>query len=251
MNETTEDVHGLAAAYALNAVDDSERDSFEAHLATCAQCQDVVRECTDTASLFSEGHEVEPPPELRVRVMDLIAAEAGSRASTNSEDASPEEHSATVSSLQERRERKIAPLHRWLTGVAAAGIVAVGVWGATQGFGPDPIEQIVSAEDAAEYTADSDSGTVSVVTSPAADRAVLQLPPSMPAPSTGSVYQAWFVHSDGTAVSAGVLSEDAFDDQADLLDGSPEGAVAVGLTVEPAGGSDEPTTEPFVVVPLG
>lgn len=248
-----DDVHSLAAAYAINAVDGEERQAFETHLPTCAECQEVVTELSETAALLSVDTAVEPSPELRVRVLELVAAEA--RADTGRTQAPATggtgEHRTNVSSLQARRERKLMPGQRWLAGVAAAGIVAAGIWGVTQGMGPDPIEQIVSAEDAAQYTADSENGTVVVVTSAGSGQAVLQLPEGMPAPQDGSVYQAWFVHEDGTARSAGVLSEEAVAEHTDMLEGSPEGAVAVGLTVEPAGGSDAPTSEPFVVVPLG
>lgn len=239
-----EEVHSLAAVYAIDAIDDAERQAFEAHLPTCAECQEVVQELSEAATLLSEGLEVEPPEKLRASVLDQVAAEAS--------DAG--ERTSTVVSLESRRERRNKRPNRslnWLVGVAAAGVVAVGAWGVMQGMGPDPIEQVVGAQDAAHHTADSGNGMVAVVTSAGSDQAVLQLPEDMPAPEGGSVYQAWFVHDDGTARSAGVLSEDALAEHTDLLEGSPEGAVAVGLTVEPTGGSEAPTTEPFVVVPLG
>lgn len=244
-----DEVHSLAAAYAVDAVDDAERLTFEAHLDSCAECREVVAEMSDAVMFLSEGQEVEPPPALRTRVLEMVAAEAASDAGGRT-SAAP----SAVTSLEagrERRERRRAGPRSWLLGAAAAAVIAVGTWGVLQGTGPDPIEQIVGAEDAAQHTADTDDGMVAVVTSAGSGQAVLQLPEGMQGPQEGSVYQAWFVHADGTARSAGVLSDEALAERADLLDGSTEGAVAVGLTVEPPGGSAEPTTEPFVVVPLG
>lgn len=247
-----DEVHSLAAAYAVDAVDDAERITFETHLDSCAECREVVAEMSDAVMFLSEGQEVEPPPALRTRVLEMVAAEAASDAGESTSSATSANSEVTsLEAGRERRERRRTGPRSWLLGAAAAAVIAVGTWGVLQGMGPDPIEQIVGAEDAAQHTADTDDGMVAVVTSAGSGQAVLQLPEGMQGPQEGSVYQAWFVHADGTARSAGVLSEEALDERADLLEGSTEGAVAVGLTVEPPGGSAEPTTEPFVVVPLG
>ena len=50
----------------------------------------------------------------------------------------------------------------------------------------------------------------------------------------------WSAHPDEQALIAGTV-----------LEGALTGAVAVAVTVEPEGGSQQPTSEPFVVVPLG
>ncbi|MFI6938501.1 anti-sigma factor [Streptomyces sp. NPDC050418] len=59
----------------------------------------------------------------------------------------------------------------------------------------------------------------------------------------GRVDQMWF--ADGASMrSAGLLSGEGVERVVLLLDGRIGGATAVGITVEPAGGSTRPTTEP-------
>ena len=49
-------------------------------------------------------------------------------------------------------------------------------------------------------------------------------------------------------VPAGLMPGKA--DQTVLLSGDPGGATAVGITVEPVGGSDKPTSAPIALFPL-
>ncbi|WP_151524089.1 anti-sigma factor [Serinicoccus kebangsaanensis] len=268
------DMHDLAAAYAVDAVDPDERAAFEAHLADCDRCRREVEELQDLALVLSDGLEVEPPAQLRASVLDLVATEArgpetagaardaagGEAAATGSPadgdaTATAEPHedgAADVTSLDARRRHR-APTRgpgRWLAAAAAAVVLAGGVWGVSQALNPDPATQVIRADDASEHTADTEDGPVAVIVSAAEGRAVVQLPAEFASPRAGSVYQAWFVSADGTARSAGVLQPEMLEERTALLEGSPDDAVAVGFTVEPTGGSDQPTTEPFVVVPL-
>jgi anti-sigma-K factor RskA len=66
---------------------------------------------------------------------------------------------------------------------------------------------------------------------------------SMPPPTTGQVYQAWMI-AGGKPISLGVLSNNN-GKQAFAADMSSANAVAI--SVEPAGGSAQPTSEPVVV----
>ena len=43
-------VHELAGAYALDALDDAERERFERHLARCSSCTEDIRQMTSTAT---------------------------------------------------------------------------------------------------------------------------------------------------------------------------------------------------------
>ncbi|WP_191090944.1 anti-sigma factor domain-containing protein [Serinicoccus hydrothermalis] len=255
-------MHDLAAAYAVDAVDPEERAAFEAHLESCAQCRREVQELQDVSVLLSEDLEVEPPAQLRTTVLDLIAAEAGGQGSgrdtttvTTHEDRGEDRPDvAQVTSLTSRRQareqRRRARPGRWLAAAAAAVVLAGGVWGVSQALNPDAATQVIRADDASEHTADTADGPLAVVVSATEGRAVVQLPADFAGPQAGSVYQAWFVGADGSARSAGVLQPEMLEEGQALLEGSPDDAVAVGFTVEPTGGSTQPTTDPFVVVPL-
>ncbi|CAM5701462.1 hypothetical protein SPURM210S_00416 [Streptomyces purpurascens] len=84
-----------------------------------------------------------------------------------------------------------------------------------------------------------------MVTSRAENRSAVfasRLPPL----ADDRVYQLWYARS-GQFRPAGLLST-ADGGHADVLDGRLGGATAVCLTVEPAGGSRQPTTRPVGVI---
>src|SRR3546814_18033444 len=67
------DIHALVGAYAVDALDDIERQQFERHLATSANCRDEVASLRDASSLLSCITLTPPPPSLRARVMAYIS----------------------------------------------------------------------------------------------------------------------------------------------------------------------------------
>lgn len=75
MNDST-DGHDLVGAYVLEALTPEERDAFEAHLRDCPACQAEVaelRQVVDVLPLAAEP--VEPPSDLRGRILQSISAE--------------------------------------------------------------------------------------------------------------------------------------------------------------------------------
>ena len=63
----------------------------------------------------------------------------------------------------------------------------------------------------------------------------------------GKAYELWFIDGD-TFTSAGMMPD--VPDQTVVLDGSAGDAAAVGITVEPDRGSEQPTTDPIAVFDL-
>ena len=55
------DLHHLSGAYAVDALDDAERASFEQHLAGCADCRAEVAELSATAGSLASLTETTPP----------------------------------------------------------------------------------------------------------------------------------------------------------------------------------------------
>jgi anti-sigma-K factor RskA len=67
-------------------------------------------------------------------------------------------------------------------------------------------------------------------------------------PGTGKTYEAWLIGADGKPVPAGTFAGGktlVFD-----LHGNADKARTVAITVEPAGGSKQPTTTPFASASL-
>ena len=59
------------AAYALGALEDSEREAIEQHLVVCAECRQAVARARDTVATLVEPEEP-PPPEVWERVARAI-----------------------------------------------------------------------------------------------------------------------------------------------------------------------------------
>lgn len=262
-----DDVHALAAAYALNAVDADERESFERHLATCEDCRREVAELSEVTVALSEDLAVEPPPALREQLLAQIATtpqdgptpvevptheEGPTPVGAPTHQDGPAHHVGPMDEVAAHRARRSGGPGRWLLAGAAAAAIAIGAVAITQWptDTPDPaivaVQEVLEAPDAVETTESVDGTTFTVVTASSLDRAVL-VTEDLPGAADGEDYQLWFVHEDGTAVSAGLMPREG--DQV-ALEGAPAGAVAVGVTVEPAGGSEQPTSDPIVAVPL-
>ncbi|MFC4856491.1 anti-sigma factor [Actinophytocola glycyrrhizae] len=240
---TTADIHALTGAYALDAVSGAEREAFEQHLSECDSCAQEVRELRETATRLGLAAASDPPAELRARVLGQVRT------------VRQEPPRTTVTPLR-RRDRGGLALR--LTSVAAAVLfaaaVALGVIVVRQNDELDQtraraaeMSEILRAGDARVVTVDKgEDGRMTVAMSRSANRMLL-LTDGLPDPPAGKDFQVWTGHG-GTMVSAGVL--DPSDGEA-LLEISDFGdADAIGVTLEPEGGSEEPTLPPVMEVPL-
>ena len=232
------DVHTLAGAYALDAIDHLERTGFEHHLAECPSCAAEVAELTKTMAALSDATAEVPPARLRAAVLARSAATPQTRRAVH------------------RRTFRL-PGVRWqrLTAAAAAvialGCGAVGYEIADQSVPPDStrvsaedkqIAAVLTAPDARMHSAPAiESGQVTVVSSDSLNEAVAVLA-KLPFPGAGHAYQLWVI-SDGAPRSAGVLATGSTG-ATELVSGT-RGAQLIGVTREPAGGSRTPT-QPLV-----
>jgi hypothetical protein len=69
----------------------------------------------------------------------------------------------------------------------------------------------------------------------------------LPALGDNEDYQLWYI-GEGGPVPAGTFDSDGSGPVWRVLDGTMSAGDAVGVTVEPAGGSDQPTTDPIVAI---
>jgi anti-sigma-K factor RskA len=109
-------------------------------------------------------------------------------------------------------------------------------------------EQVLQAADAEEVFLDlGDAGRATVTRSKSLDRAVITTEDMVSAPE-GKDYELWFQTPEESMVPAGLMPDAP--DQTVMLDGSAADAIAVGITVEPDGGSDEPSGAPIALFDL-
>ncbi|WP_461026857.1 anti-sigma factor, partial [Streptomyces sparsus] len=110
----------------------------------------------------------------------------------------------------------------------------------------EDLAEVLAAPDARIGTDRLPGGaTATVVVSEERDRAAF-LASGMPKPPGDRVYQLWF-DDNGTMRSAGLMPS-AASGEAVLLEGRVGEASGMGITVEPAGGSPQPTSEPLAVM---
>ncbi len=262
MMPDSDDLHTLTGAYALDALGDDERHRFEAHLETCESCSHEVDALRSVTDRLDDASETAPPPGLRERI--LVAA------STNPQpgQADPEHREpAPVADLDARRRRS----PRWserLTAVAAAVLVVAvaGLAYAVVDLNAELAEverasgqaqatterlgEVLAAPDAQLATAETgDGATARVVASAARGEAVFVAEGLADVPS-GRTYQLWLIDESGPE-SAGLFTPSANGRVVQLLTGNVSDSAVVGVTVEPEGGSPEPTTDPVLAIEIG
>ncbi len=264
----------LAELYALNALDEAERAAIEGHLASApaaerAAFDERVRQARETLATSFTAEE-EPPAGLLDRIMASLPAQnaAGVPATHPGQEpaavppvvARPVRETTELSVTDElgaarkRREERRRPqgMRNWLVGVAAAALIAlggvgVGAYVANQN---DPLNQVMQAGDVRQATVNvTGGGTATVSVSPSKDAVVVKMN-DVPAPPPGKVYQMWLIPKDGSApVSQGLMDAEALSKPA-VVQGIGS-AAALGITVEPSGGSASPTMPTVAAAPLG
>ncbi len=114
------------------------------------------------------------------------------------------------------------------------------------------LDRIYVASDFKRSTAKvSGGGTATVVWSNSLGKSAVILDGVAAAPK-GKTYELWYIGSEGTGgkiSSAGLMDGVADGVHSAVLTGTRSHGVTIGMTVEPEGGSEQPTTTPIMAVP--
>ncbi|MFD8949829.1 anti-sigma factor domain-containing protein [Streptomyces xanthophaeus] len=242
-----EDLHTLAGAYALGALTSEEHQAFTAHLRRCASCRQEVQEFQATAARLASAASLPPPAPMRQAVLRHI---------DTVRMAPPRTPSPAPVRLATVLTRKAGPY------IVAASVTAAAAFGSLASWQHQQTEEartraehtsrqnrdmaaVMTAPDARTVHGRTTTGAATVmITSALRDRAVFVSSDLATAPA-GMVYQLWF-DDHGTMRPAGLLARDG----TAVLQGAPAGARAVGLTLEPAGGSPQTTGTPLLLLAL-
>jgi anti-sigma factor RsiW len=221
-------IHDLVAAYALDALDDSERREFEEHLAGCEQCREELAGLHDAAEALAYVPEgPAPPPALRDRVLQRV-------------------HDQQASNVVPLRRRVALPAVATVAVVAAAAAIVLAVWASSLSSSLDTKNAALAV---LSNTASKRMplGTASQVVVAPDGRAVVVSGLSR-APN-GKTYELWVL--DGKSVQpAGLFTQGTRGTPVVLRRRVPKGA-QVGLSLERSGGrTDHPTTIVGVSPPL-
>ena len=240
-----DNAHALSGAYAVDALDDVERARFEAHLRTCPDCRIEVETLRETAAALAVDT-VEPPARLRAEVLAGIEE---IRPLPPLVDA--DRHRDTTD-VRSRRPwyASTGPLlvAAALVLVALVTTVALRPWASEdEAEGLSAAERVLADLDASVEKQFADGSTATVVFSESERRAVIVTEDMALAPD-GKVYELWLQDPAGEFIPAGLMPDE--NDATVLLEGDASKATAVGITIEPDGGSKEPTTPPIALFEL-
>lgn len=234
----TPDLHHLAAAYALDALDADERAAFEAHYPTCEICSAEVVDYRATAAELAVGH-VAPSAELRDRVLAEISQTRQL----------PPRVSDNVVSLDARRRRTSAIVVAVAAAlVLIAGVVGFGLGNRGSSSTADDIVALLAQPDVAVRMLEGDAvqGSVSVAWSDA-NGMLAVLGSELADPGNGLVYALWLLDDAGATPSLLFSPDDGAVRTIGMLPGDPSGW---GVTIEPQGGSPQPTGDILFVAEI-
>lgn len=240
----------------------SLRDSLMARIALTPQLAPLDAAQTRTAS--TRAAQDEPAPDAATaafptRIAPVLPAQLPLAPTASPQTAAPET-SATpaVTPAVTPAERKAAARWRRPVGVLLAVAAASGLFfggiaiGQLEGTTPAQTQaaqlaEIAAAPDSQRAVADvAGGGTATLVWSGELGRSALLADGLAPLPDD-QTYQLWYIGEEGP-VSAGTFEASGQGTTWHVLDGKMSAGDTVGVTVEPRGGSQAPTTDPIVAI---
>lgn len=261
----SDDLHSLSGAYALDALSEQERTDFEVHLGRCATCREEVDSLREVTPFLAETVAVTPPPGLRADILTMarttrqdppLVEQGGvTQDDTHQDDLNDDRADQGHADQGHAEHDNVVPFRRrirshWVALAAAAALVVGGgaTWQVVDQVTTSTSDEVMAASDAQTWqTTTADGASVKVTRSGRMGKAVLQVQ-GLDEPGSGKAYQAWLQDSSGSMIPAGMMTTT---DGEMLLEGDVDTAAGVGLTVEPAAGSPEPTSAPVALIELG
>ncbi|GAA2030812.1 anti-sigma factor [Pseudokineococcus marinus] len=219
-----DDVRDLLAAHALDAVDDVERARVERLLREDPEAAAESAGYAEAASRMAVAVAATPPPRLRASVLAEVS---------RTQQVAPAPPTRREAAADRRGGRGAVRLLAAACGVLLAGCVGLGAVVLGQDDGSPSLV-------AAGGFADGTAALLEV------DGDYVVLGQGVAAPPAGRVYQLWSLGDDGVPVPEGFLEPEdgGFVGQ---LDDWRDGAV-LAITEEPAGGSEQPTSDILATV---
>ncbi len=238
------------AAYVLGALEPRDAAELERHIGGCERCQAEIRWLAPAVRALPESVErVEPPRELRARVMAEVRADAGASAPGG-------ERAGVRGDDREARPGLGGRISAWIrdlgsgpmglrpvAGVAVAVLVVAAVAGFAIGGG------IGGGSDESGQTSTVVTGEAPGVTAKMVsegDSGTLHLDNVKPLPSD-RVLEAW-VQRDGEVEPVEALFVPDREGRASTELPDMDGVEVVMVTTEPEGGSESPTSAPIVTI---
>jgi len=235
------------ATYLLGALSDAERRDFERHLADCVRCREDVAELRVVSDALPLAvPPVPPPPALRDRLMETVRAEADVLSAAGVGADRP---------ARARRRRFALSFGRPL---ALAGVALALLLGVALGFGIGTATNDGQTKTQTVVQVRTVQATVTPETAPRGTAvivvrngvATLRVR-GLPLPPEGKVYEVWLLRRGAAAPSpTDALFSVSTSGSGRIALPSVRGVEQVLVTAEPAGGSQAPTSQPFISATL-
>jgi anti-sigma-K factor RskA len=250
-NERFED---LKDAYVLGALPEEERLSFEEYLVAHPERQAEIDDLGAVAGLlaFSPQEQV-PSPELRSRIMEMVEAEAQPRRVTR------RSLSARIGDYLSVRSLALGAAALLVIGLLSWNVLLQGQVEDLQGQVQDAQGQVehlqAQVEDAQAQQSQmielegswADQGATAEV-APMEGNEIVLVARNMPSVPEDRTCQIWVIKGDVPKPS-GLFQPDG-NGTATLITNSITKADVIAVTVEPAGGSKQPTSDPVLLAEL-
>ncbi|MBD0838064.1 MULTISPECIES: anti-sigma factor domain-containing protein [unclassified Streptomyces] len=249
------DLHSLAAPYALDALEPAERVRFEKHLKNCDRCAAEVRALSEDAVRLAWSTAAPAPAAMRERV--LAAVRTTPQEPVRGRARAPQLPPHVWGAQPPPRVRRRVPLFvPFATATGAAALVVAALFAVQANEAQDQlnaeraqareIAHVLAAPDARATAGQDASGRhIGVVASASEGSAVVTLG-GYGDPPGDRVHQLWLMRPGAQPRSLGL-----FDGDTPLVaSGLDESATSLAVTVEPDGGSPQPTTQPVVQLAL-
>jgi anti-sigma-K factor RskA len=212
-------LHELTAGYALDALEAAAARAYEQHLAHCSRCQAELAELAAAAGALAFGAPLaDPPAALRERI--LVAARA---------------ERSNVVPLRRANGFYGRDTARVIALAASAAAVGLGLWNLALHQQLDRSHQTLRSVLL--------HGAAGSVVLGAGGQGTMVVADLVAAPA-GKTYEAWVI-VDGKAQPAGTFAAGGKTIAFHLRRPVPSGAI-VAVTIERAGGSQQPTAHPVI-----
>ncbi|WP_411698346.1 anti-sigma factor domain-containing protein [Conyzicola sp.] len=276
--DSADDSATLLGAYVLNALSIEERAAFEAHLAESETLRHETTELADTAVLLGGAiAPVQPSAALKANIMGLIATTPQLPPLSGPVAVEPDA-AATVTPLvavpapAQATPAQTAPAltpagqkaqSRWFTRPAVALVSAAAVLGLilgggvlvntigesqTQQLAADQLAAINASRDMQQAVAEVEGGGTATLVWSNELASSAMIVDGLPALPSDKVYELWYIDTESVARPAGTFGVGENGATWRVLEGEMHSGDTVGVTVEPSGGSDTPTTAPIVAI---
>ena len=241
-----DELRELLALEAVGALSDTERAELDAAIEGRADLHAELDSLRSAAAMMADAVSEQPPASLRARMLETIAATPQEPALPTPDTPPVRPDVAPVVPITKGRRRHHHPFLRWGAIAAAAAAAAIGVL-VVSPFGEDDagdhFAEVIEAPDARTIELTGELSGLRLVHSAAIGSSALE-GDTVPPPDGDQVYELWRIAGPQREP---VIREFRPDDGTVelVMEGLDPGDDVFAVTIEPAGGSDQPTSDPI------